>query len=348
MGNRLSKAVQGGSTVTYTYDEMDRISSASGLGFDWDGNGNMVYKHDGVYAWNYTFDALNRLKRVEKDGGLSALYTYDAGGRRVRSWDTVDGSIDYVYSGLSVIDEVCGGVHERHIYAGGMHIASNTTGTIQYYHVDHLGSTRLKTNSTGGVVYESNYEPFGVSSGESGDEDYRYTGKPEDTTGLYYFGARYYDPDTGRFITRDTVFGSLSDPQSQNRYVYCRNNPQKYVDPDGECHIIAGAVIGAGLNVAFYFLELSLTGGKLDRNALIAKAVAGAVSGAIGAALPFSYFASPLKNAAVKMIVNAGVGTVETVTEMVVYEALDEDNDPNEKDEQYEILGGGVEDTTYT
>ena len=50
---------------------------------------------------------------------------------------------------------------------------------------------------------------------------------------MYYFGARYYDPLTGRFTTRDTVYGSLSDPQSQNRYVYCRNNPQKFVDPDG-------------------------------------------------------------------------------------------------------------------
>jgi RHS repeat-associated protein len=71
------------------------------------------------------------------------------------------------------------------------------------------------------------------ASGESGSEDYRYTGKHEDTTGLYYFVARSYDPDTGRFITRDTVFGVLSDPQSLNRYSYCRNNPHKYTDPTG-------------------------------------------------------------------------------------------------------------------
>ena len=71
------------------------------------------------------------------------------------------------------------------------------------------------------------------ASGESGSEDYRYTGKHEDPSGLYYFGARYYNPVLGRFTTRDTVFGDLSDPQSQNRYVYCQNNPQKYVDPTG-------------------------------------------------------------------------------------------------------------------
>ena len=66
-----------------------------------------------------------------------------------------------------------------------------------------------------------------------GSEDYRYTGKPEDPTGLYYYGARYYNSEFGRFITRDTVFGDLSDPQSLNRYVYCENNPEKYIDPTG-------------------------------------------------------------------------------------------------------------------
>ena len=99
-----------------------------------------------------------------------------------------------------------------------MHLASNSSGTVEYYHQDHLGSTRLKTNSSGGIVYEPNYEPYGPGSGESGSEDYRYTGKREDLTGLYYFGARYYDPATGRFTTMDTVFGDLSDPQSLNRY----------------------------------------------------------------------------------------------------------------------------------
>jgi len=88
------------------------------------------------------------LRRVQRNGDLSALYTYDAGGRRVRSWDTVDGSTDYVYSGLNIIDEINSGTHERHIYAGGMHIASNTTGTVEYIHVDPLGLMWLRINTT--------------------------------------------------------------------------------------------------------------------------------------------------------------------------------------------------------
>jgi RHS repeat-associated protein len=66
------------------------------------------------------------------------------------------------------------------------------------------------------------------------DEKYKYTGKEKDATGLYYFGARYYDPTIGRFITRDPIKGNIMNPQSLNSYVYCLNNPMKYIDPDGE------------------------------------------------------------------------------------------------------------------
>jgi len=70
----------------------------------------------------------------------------------------------------------------------------------------------------------------------------QHTGKSEDPTGLYYFDARYYDPATGRFATRDTVFGDLADPQSLNRYVYCRDNSYKYTYPDGKIPIIEGVL----------------------------------------------------------------------------------------------------------
>lgn len=92
----------------------------------------------------------------------------------------------------------------------------------------------------------------------TGSEDYRYTGKHEDPTDLYYFGARYYDPLVGRFTTRDTVFGSLSDPQSQNKYVYCLNNPHKYIDPDGKAArkfgasyswSVIGPMFGSGVGI---------------------------------------------------------------------------------------------------
>ncbi len=60
---------------------------------------------------------------------------------------------------------------------------------------------------------------------------------------MYYLRARYYDPQTGRFTSFDTQEGTVDASQDLNRYVYCRNNPVKYVDPSGEIAIVDDAVI---------------------------------------------------------------------------------------------------------
>jgi RHS repeat-associated protein len=77
------------------------------------------------------------------------------------------------------------------------------------------------------------YQPFGESSTTGSEEDYQFAGKEKDASGLYYFGARYYDPQVGRFTTKDPLPGRIQSPQTLNRYVYCLNNPLKYVDPQG-------------------------------------------------------------------------------------------------------------------
>jgi RHS repeat-associated protein len=64
----------------------------------------------------------------------------------------------------------------------------------------------------------------------------KFTGQRLDGTGLYYYGARYYDPTIGRLISPDTLVPSPANPQSLNRYSYCLNNPLKYVDPSG--HVV--------------------------------------------------------------------------------------------------------------
>ncbi|MBN2240870.1 MAG: RHS repeat-associated core domain-containing protein [Dehalococcoidales bacterium] len=77
------------------------------------------------------------------------------------------------------------------------------------------------------------YMPYGtVRSGEI-PTDRLFTGQRYDDTGLYYYGARYYDPEIGRFISPDTIVPDPMNPQSFNRYSYCLNNPLKYIDPTG-------------------------------------------------------------------------------------------------------------------
>jgi len=68
----------------------------------------------------------------------------------------------------------------------------------------------------------------------TGTEKYTFTGQfIEADIGLYYFGARWYDASLGRFISEDPIKGSMLSSQSQNPYVYCMNNPLRYVDPTG-------------------------------------------------------------------------------------------------------------------
>ncbi|UCD45064.1 MAG: RHS repeat-associated core domain-containing protein [Candidatus Bathyarchaeota archaeon] len=136
----------------------------------------------------------------------------------------------------------------KHYYANGLHLAEDRDGIVEYYHQDHLGSTRLRTDGGGSSVFSRDYEPFGPDYGGSGSEEYKYTGKREDPSGLYYFGARYYDPGMGRFITEDPVLGEFSDPQSLNRYVYCMNTLHKYVDVDGRIAVMPILIFSLGIS----------------------------------------------------------------------------------------------------
>ena len=132
----------------------------------------------------------------------------------------------------------------------------------QYYTADHLGSTRLITDSQGAVVERLDYFPFGEGfapgmNGRSTDypaynagarpanpkdgESIKFTGKERDSeTGLDYFGARYLSSVQGRFMASDwsakpqaVPYANLNDPQTLNLYAYVRNNPLNRRDPDG-------------------------------------------------------------------------------------------------------------------
>jgi RHS repeat-associated protein len=107
--------------------------------------------------------------------------------------------------------------------------------TLQYMHQDHLTGTSLVTSDNGTVIESLKYYSFGLTRELTGSDvtDKKFTGQRLDETGLYFYGARYYDPLIGRFISADTIVPNPSDPQSINRYSYCLNNPLKYTDPSG-------------------------------------------------------------------------------------------------------------------
>jgi RHS repeat-associated protein len=108
---------------------------------------------------------------------------------------------------------------------------------ILYYHTDHLGSSNVITNVSGGNAEGVYYYPFGATRLQTGGDcvNHKFTGQEEDgETGLYNYGARYYDPVLGRFTSADSIVPDYTNPQALNRYSYVLNNPLKYIDPTGQ------------------------------------------------------------------------------------------------------------------
>jgi RHS repeat-associated protein len=232
VGNRTAK-----DSVTYTINTVNEVTALSdGTSFTYDANGNRTQKTKGTDAWVYTYDYANRLTKVEENSATLEEYVYDGDGKRIQVTDSSKTTI-YIYSGLNVLYEETMNSAATYIYGPTGRIAKRTTinqeSNIFYYHTDHLGSTRLVTDENKNVVSASTYHPFGDPDTAEGQEHYLFTGKEKDVTGLYYYGARYYDPEIGRFLTRDPVAGNPHVPMSLNRYSYCLDNPLKYTDPMG-------------------------------------------------------------------------------------------------------------------
>ena len=105
---------------------------------------------------------------------------------------------------------------------------------LRFYQFDHLGSTTLVTDEQGQVVQQTSYAPYGTQTTGGAAPTHGFTGQRRDeSTGLLYYHARYYDPQLGRFISPDPLIQNLADPQALNRYAYVRNNPINLIDPTG-------------------------------------------------------------------------------------------------------------------
>ena len=202
----------------------------------YDNNGNATVS--GAHSFAYDFE--NRVKSM--NGGAVALQ-YDGDGNRVAK--TVGGvTTRYLVDDLNptgyaqVVEELVGGAGQRTYTYGLQRINQNQlvsgVWTPSFYGYDALGSVRVLTDATGAVTDTYDYDAWGNSMNVTGTTAnvYRYRGEQFDgDLGLYYLRARYFNPLTGRFLSRDPE--DVEDPPSLHRYMYAAADPVDRADPTG-------------------------------------------------------------------------------------------------------------------
>ena len=220
-------------TTSYNYDSANQMLNAGGVPYGYDGNGNQWHKGSGASLTSYTYDVHDQLVNISYPAGkVPSQMKYDGDGKRVQLQDG-RGTARYIYDGGKTVAETDESGNLRKIYFAGVamkDIPSDGASSVYYYLYDALGSVVNITDKHGNIVQIYYYDAFGKSTNVLHDpvNKKQFTGKEwDEDSELFYFGARYYDPIIGRWITRD------SKKQFTNLYMYCKNNPLTKKDIDG-------------------------------------------------------------------------------------------------------------------
>lgn len=267
----LGNITQNSAVGSYGYGDGSHrhaVTTAGANGFSYDANGNMLAGAGRVLSWNTE----NRLASVTKNG-VTVANDYDFAGERVKR--TAQGIPRYFFSRLAEYEQ---GVWTKSLYVGNMLVATNRGGVKTWYHSDHLGSTRLITDSWGQKLQDYDYAPFGLTARSSGSavNGKLFGGHEQDVdSGLVYMHARYYDASLGRFISPDSLIPDPRNPQAFNRYAFVYNNPISNADPTGHVPVVAAvltcASVGATVGVTSTAFAISVVGAATMTVGYIAK-----------------------------------------------------------------------------
>jgi len=250
------------------------------LNLTYDGNGNLI-TGDGKYREYNEFNQLIRIRNgTSVNDSILEEYVYHPTEDRIlakrvyktyyyeyHAYDHLDETVIYVNDNLvrTVTYPAASQVNTSDkIYIkdeSGIVAEFNSSQNKVFYSNDHLGSTGVLTNESGSVIEQTFYEPFGgIISGGNASRFY-YEGKDySQVISEYDFNFRKYSPELKFFVKPDSGVNNVYDPQGLNRYTFERNNPYKYVDPDGKAAIpyhFIGAY-RAGLNAGYGIIESGL------------------------------------------------------------------------------------------
>ena len=265
-----------GATTTNKYNNLNQLTSStenkdgketSNKTYSYDKNGNQTKEKDSetnVTVEN-TYDVDNRLSISITTNGEKEVVNqenlYNGNGKRIQKKEG-NNIVNYFYQDgvvLYTTDKDGNKTSQNFVGTDG-----NVIGTTRYgnegfkyytYNKDVQGSTTSVVGEDGTSLVAYDYDDFGITT-IIGDATFYnevcYTGGIYDvSTGLYYLNARYYDPNNGRFITRDTYRGEVRNPSTLHLYTYCSNNPINYVDPSGHTLVAISHVVGANFLIGY-------------------------------------------------------------------------------------------------
>jgi len=223
-GNRLSKTVNG-VAESYTYDLADKMLTAGAKSYTYDAAGRTVGINAPGGTTTLTYDYESRVTAISGPG-IYETHTYNGLDTRV---GTVQGGVSrtFVRDGSYVTDPVLR--DGQATYTPGV---SERRGGVSTWSHSGLKNADAQTTSVGAIAATRVYDAFGAELSATGTwkGPFGYAGGfgyQEDSSGLKLLGHRYYDPTTGRFLSRDPI------KDGRNWYVYCDSSPLAFVDENG-------------------------------------------------------------------------------------------------------------------
>lgn len=267
-----------------TYDEQDRLNSYEDNTYSYNDDGQLVSKthQPSSDVTTYNYDNLGNLVSVNLPATNTVEYVVDGRNRRIGK--KLDGTLvqGFLYADqLNPIAELDsqGNLVSRFIYADKINVPAYMIKNGDTYRIvsDHLGSPRLVINlSDGSITQRIDYDEWGnvINDTNPGFQPFGFAGGLYDQdTRLVRFGARDYDPEIGRWTSKDPI---LFNGGPVNLFGYSVNDPVNYIDTNGNVAFnlagsVAGAIVGG--------VTAAINGG--DAGTIALAAITGAVTGAI-------------------------------------------------------------------